>query len=470
MAERYTAIFADQIADVALADGLKKNTTDDTLMEVALKANDGLAFDSAEIKVDYDDSTVGIKTNKLAVKDGGIDTLQMALDAVDETILDLSRTYDFESGGGDIRIATTPANDKSVVNKEYVDSVASGLQVKESCRVATTGNVTLSGLQTIDGISLSAGDRVLVKAQTNGVENGIYEVVSGGAWTRASDYAIGDAVRSTFMFIEEGTANADTGWVCTNDAGSDIVGTDALNYVQFSSAGEILAGAGLGKSGNTLYLDIDNLTEVSVDVSSDYIAFADSSDSDTTRKESIADLVSAITGNGLTDSSGVMAVLADILSTTTTEANAIVVGANGVSVKVDDSTIEGSLQGVAGAETLRVKDEGITEAKLDVFNAPTVGYYLGFTANGMEWVDIDGDFIKDDDYISNEIPSGLINSSNVTFTLANTPINNQSVSLFLNGLFQAQGVGLDYTISGSTITFVKAPRTNSELYATYIKS
>ena len=81
----------------------------------------------------------------------------------------------------------------------------------------------------------------------------------------------------------------------------------------------------------------------------------------------------------------------------------------------------------------------------------------------------DADAIQDDDYIANEIPSGTINSINVTFTLANTPVAG-SVSVFLNGLYQAQGSGLDYTISGTTITFNKAPRTNSELYAIYIKT
>ena len=135
-----------------------------------------------------------------------------------------------------------------------------------------------------------------------------------------------------------------------------------------------------------------------------------------------------------------------------------------VTVNYDDSTL-----GIISNQ-LAVKDEGITEDKLDVSNAPTDGYYLKWTtANGLEWADVDVDVLEEDDYVANEIPSGVIDSNNTSYTLANTPVTG-SVTVFLNGLYQAPGSGLDYTISGSTITFSKAPHTGSDLYACYFIS
>jgi len=139
----------------------------------------------------------------------------------------------------------------------------------------------------------------------------------------------------------------------------------------------------------------------------------------------------------------------------------LVIDTGEVKVDYDDTTL-GMI-----SNKLALKDGSVTEAKLDMFNSPTIGEYLKYTSNGLEWSDIDDDFISDSDVITNEIPTGLINSSNTEFTLANTPVVG-TVTVFLNGLFQAQGSGFDYTISGDTITFSKAPRTNSDLYACYI--
>lgn len=132
-----------------------------------------------------------------------------------------------------------------------VDAARSGLDAKESVRAATTGNITLSGIQTVDGVSLVAGDRVLVKNQGTGSQNGIY-VVASGAWTRSSDADTNAKVTSgMFTFVSEGNTNADTGWVLsTNDP--ITVNTTALDFVQFSGAGQITAGNGLTKTGNTI--------------------------------------------------------------------------------------------------------------------------------------------------------------------------------------------------------------------------
>lgn len=144
-----------------------------------------------------------------------------------------------------------PTSDNDAATKAYVDAARMGLDVKASVRVATTANITLSGTQSIDGISVIAGDRVLVKNQSAASENGIY-VVAAGSWSRASD-ANSDAKVTTglFTFVSEGTAHADSGWVLTTND-TIILDTTNLAFAQFSGAGQITAGNGLTKTGNTI--------------------------------------------------------------------------------------------------------------------------------------------------------------------------------------------------------------------------
>lgn len=159
-------------------------------------------------------------------------------------------------------------------------------------------------------------------------------------------------------------------------------------------------------------------------------------------------------------------------------------------VYVDDVTIETAPFVTGGSEGIQVKDLGITTSKLaddavdnskladeavkeenlDALDSPSDGEVLSWnsTSSRFEWVsNVAADTIVESDVICNEIPSGLINSSNVTYTLANSPVAG-TVEVYLNGLLQAPGSGLDYTISGQTITFSKAPHTNSDIYVSYV--
>ena len=147
-----------------------------------------------------------------------------------------------------------PISALHAATKQYVDNIAVGLDFKQSARVATTADITLSGTQTIDGVSVNVNDRVLVKDQSTAANNGIY-VCAGGAWSRATDADVSSEVTSgMFVFVSEGTVNADSGWVLsTNDA--ITLGTTSLTFVQFSGAGQITAGTGLTKTGNTLAID-----------------------------------------------------------------------------------------------------------------------------------------------------------------------------------------------------------------------
>jgi len=163
---------------------------------------------------------------------------------------------------------------KLVATQEYVDAVKQSLDVKDSVKVATTGNITLSGTQTVDGVALSAGDRVLVKNQTNASENGVYAVASG-AWSRAVDADSDDNVNpGLFVFVEEGSTNADSGYVLVTN-GPITLGTTGLSFTQFNGAGQVTAGAGLTKNGNTLDVggtaDRITVSADSIDIASTYV-------------------------------------------------------------------------------------------------------------------------------------------------------------------------------------------------------
>lgn len=191
--------------------------------------------------------------------------------------------------------AATPTTGNDVANKTYVDSVAAGLDPKESCRLATTA--ALSGVSysptggtggtggftsvtdTIDGVTVATNNRILVKNQADAKQNGIYIVVTvgtgaNGVWERASDQdgsVAGEVSSGNFVFVEQGTVNADSGWVLQGN-GVLTLNTDNLNWVQFTGAGQITAGAGLTKTGNTL--DVGTASSARIVVNADNIDLA----------------------------------------------------------------------------------------------------------------------------------------------------------------------------------------------------
>lgn len=146
-------------------------------------------------------------------------------------------------------ISTTPSASTDIANKAYVDTVAQGLDTKASVVAGTTANITLSGAQTIDGISIVAADRVLVKNQTLSENNGLY-LCAVGAWTRTTDMNTWAQVPGAYVFVEDGTTQADTGWVCTSNAGGTL-GTTAITWAQFSGAGSGVSSITFGTTGLT---------------------------------------------------------------------------------------------------------------------------------------------------------------------------------------------------------------------------
>jgi hypothetical protein len=168
-----------------------------------------------------------------------------------------------------------PTGAQDAATKNYVDSIAQGIDVHASVRAASTATVTVtynstggtSGRgqltampNTLDGVTLASGNRILLKDQSTGAQNGIWTISTlgtgaNGVWDRATDFdADVEVTAGAFVFVEEGTANADSGWILTTDNPIIIGGASgtALVWAQFSGAGQITAGAGLTKTGNTL--------------------------------------------------------------------------------------------------------------------------------------------------------------------------------------------------------------------------
>ena len=136
---------------------------------------------------------------------------------------------------------------------DYANGISSGLVFKNSVRVATISNITLSGLFLIDGVLIIENDRVLVKDQSNKIENGIY-LSKSGSWLRASDFDSNTAIKGSFVFVENGDLNASTSFVCSNNS-SIVIDTTEILFTKFTSAGQIFADNGLIKDGNKISIN-----------------------------------------------------------------------------------------------------------------------------------------------------------------------------------------------------------------------
>jgi hypothetical protein len=233
--------------------------------------------------------TVGNSTPVTILK---VDNIQVDTNTISSTntngniVLDPNGSGTVDVNSSRITSVTNPSASSDAATKAYVDSVANGLDVKESVRLATAaalaavtynnGNGTLTadanGALTIDGVATVANDRVLIKNQASAVQNGIYKVTTIGSGsaafvlTRSPDAdTAAELTGGTFFFTEEGTANADNGYVATHN-GTPTFGSTNITFEQFSGAGQISAGSALSKTGNTIDVEVD---DSSIEVNSD---------------------------------------------------------------------------------------------------------------------------------------------------------------------------------------------------------
>ena len=173
----------------------------------------------------------------------------------------LSNSFITNSGsilsGNSLTGLDPPINDNDAASKVYVDSIINGFKIKEAADVATTNDIILSGIQTIDGYLILNGNRILVKNQLNAVENGIY-IADIGPWSRSSDMLDGSSAGQAGINILNGNTQSGNTYICTNVSPNDIVGIDDLEFTVYISG--IVAGEGLSKDGNVLNVNVDDST------------------------------------------------------------------------------------------------------------------------------------------------------------------------------------------------------------------
>ena len=324
---------------------------------------------------------------------------------------------------GALTSAATPSGSTDVANKAYVDTVAQGLHFKDSVRAATTAAGTLASSfangQAIDGVTLSTGNRILIKNQAAAAENGVYTVNASGAPTRSTDMDAGSEFPGAAFFVKEGSTNADSGWVCTNDT-NPTLGSTSIAFSQFTGAGQLSAGSGISISGNT-------------------ISVATGGISDAMLADGVA---TGLAGNGLSASSGVLA------------------------LDLDGSTLSNSASGV------KVADGGIANAqinasaaiaysKLSLTGSVTSNDLAGSIANSKlanDGITIAGADTSLGGSISADTIAGQISSATLTLAqLANAAANTVLVrDANSSGVLSAKAVGNTQLLIGDGTGFTAA--------------
>lgn len=246
--------------------------------EISQDAINSALTAGAGISKEYDDAL-----NTITIANTGVVSLHGTANQINVTStsgsITASLAHDIEITGT-LKLAQDPTFSLEAATKQYVDNVSAGLSFNESVRVATTENITLSGLQTIDGVTVVAGDRVLVKNQTDAKENGIYDA-SASAWSRSADAdnsPAGELKGGDFCLVLEGTVSSGYGYVCSNTTAITI-GTTEVIYVPFNAAKAVQAGVGLWETAPGV-IAIDNTVATLEDtqtLKNKNISFADNS-------------------------------------------------------------------------------------------------------------------------------------------------------------------------------------------------
>ena len=322
---------------------------------------------------------------------------------------DLLKLNEFTAPDGSVSLNSqkitnlaTPTADGDAASKSYVDGVSQGLDIKEAVKVATTANITLSGTQTIDGVAVSADERVLVKDQSTQSQNGLY-LCKSGSWARTDDLAAGSDASSVFVFVDQGTVNSENGFVCTTSKGSAVVGTNNLAFTQFSGAGQVTASDGLSKSGNTLSVDLKSngglvieSSEIAVDLAASSItgtlAVSDGGTGSTSASAARTALGLAIGSNvqaydaDLDNLSGCQSGASAALAALTSTEVAILDGATVTTAELNilDGNTSATSTTLATADRMVINDNGslVQVALSDLVTFLEDGATSGFDVNG----------------------------------------------------------------------------------------
>lgn len=474
-----------------------------------------------------------------------------------------AHTGDQSMGNNLLTNVADAVSSQDAVNLRTAQGLIQGLDTKASVRVATTAAGTLASSfangSVIDGVTLVTGNAILIKDQSSGSENGIYLVAASGAPSRRNDADTSAKVTSNlYVFVEEGTVNADNGFTLTNN-GAITLGTTALVFTQFSGAGQISVDSTITKTGNALSRAA--LTgDVTASGGSNATTIANAAVT-LAKQASLAanSVIGNLTGSGATPvavaataagtASTVMTrdanantkvnALAEAVTTTATAAGTTTLtvastavqqftGSTTQTVVTPDATtlVTGQPYFITnrstGAVTVNANGGGLlqvvsagSQLKLTLIaNGSAAGTwdvaYLSsggtgtvtstsvVPANGFNGsvatststpaititTSITGvlkgngtaisaatastDYMAPAGFVDRETPSGTVNGSNVTFTLANTPLSG-SEHVYLNGVLQEPGAGNDYTISTTTITYLTAPLTGDKIRVSYRK-